>query len=122
MRSNLMKVHRTWARVSYMLWSENTSLVSVECSIATVQVVLLFGSETWNLSPSAMKCLDCFHLKAACYVTGMVPKRGVHSVWFYPLSNDTLEAAGLHTTKEYIDVRRQTIAPFIVNRPIFNLC
>ena len=44
------------------------------------------------------------------------------SVWTYPASADVLEVAGLYTIAEYIDVRRQTIAAFIVNRPIFDLC
>ena len=33
-----------------------------------------------------------------------------------------MEEVGLHTVEHYIDVRRQTIANFIVNRPIFKFC
>ncbi len=38
------------------------------CSIfykATVQLILLFGSKTWNLSPVNLKSLKGFHIKAA---------------------------------------------------------
>ena len=80
------------------------------------------GSETWNLSPSAMKCIEGFHLKAARRMTGVGHKRGAHGAWDYPLSKDVLEAAGLYTIKTYIDVRHQIIVAFIVNRPIFDLC
>ena len=52
----------------------------------------------------------------------MVSNRGTDGTWFYPLSKDVLEAAGLHTIKQYINVHRQTIASFIVNRPIFDMC
>jgi hypothetical protein len=122
-RANLMKARKVWSRVSRVLRAENAS--PRVCGMfykATVQAVLLFGSETWNLSPSTMKCLEGFHLKAARRLTGMMPTRGDRGTWHYPSSEDVLAAAGLHTIKHYIDVRRQTIAAFIVNRPIFDLC
>ena len=55
-------------------------------------------------------------------MSGMMPKKGNNNIWQYPSSADVLEKAGLHTIEHYIDVRRQTIAAFIVNRPIFELC
>ncbi len=33
-----------------------------------------------------------------------------------------LDAVGLHTIAHYMDVRKQTVANFIVNRPIWELC
>ena len=72
--------------------------------VVTVQMVILFGSETWKLSPLAMKCLDGFHLKAARRMTGMVLTRGADGTWFYPLLKDILEAASLHTITAYIHV------------------
>ncbi len=33
-----------------------------------------------------------------------------------------LDAAGLHTIAQYMDVHRQTVANFIVNRTIWELC
>ncbi len=35
---------------------------------------------------------------------------------------DVLNAAGLQTINHYMDVRWQTVANFIVNRPIWELC
>jgi hypothetical protein len=52
MRLNLKKAHKSWAQVSRVLRAENTS--PKVCGVfykATVQAVLLFGSETWKLSP-----------------------------------------------------------------------
>ena len=43
-------------------------------------------------------------------------------LWQYPASVDVLEEVGLHSVEHYIGVRRQTIANFIVNRPIFAYC
>ena len=90
---------------------------------ATVQAVLLFGSETWNLTPSAMKSLDGFHIRAAWRMaTVNKPVRRADGTWKYPSSEAVLEKVGLYTMSWYIDKRRQTIAAFIVNRPIFRYC
>ena len=67
MRSSLMKAYQSWARISCVLQAENAS--PCVCSLfykATVQAGLLFGSESWNISLSAIKCLEGFHLRAAC--------------------------------------------------------
>ena len=56
-------------------------------------------------------------------MTGMMPKKNASTdAWSYPASADVLESAGLHMIRQYIQVRRQTIALFIVTRPIFGLC
>ena len=89
---------------------------------ATVQAILLFGSETWSLSLSAIKCLEDFHLRAARRMAGMQPRKKRDGTWTYPSSEEVLEKAGLYTVSYYIEVRRQTILNFIVDRPIFHLC
>ncbi len=72
MQLNLKKAHKSWARVSCVLRVENASpKISGIFYIATVQAVLLFGSETWKLSPSSLKSLEGFHLRAACRMVGM---------------------------------------------------
>jgi hypothetical protein len=66
MRANLKKAHKSWARVSRVLRAEN-ALPKV-CGVfykAVVQAVLLFGSETWKLSPASLKSLEGFHFRAA---------------------------------------------------------
>ncbi|KAL7524098.1 hypothetical protein ACHAXR_001561, partial [Thalassiosira sp. AJA248-18] len=42
--------------------------------------------------------------------------------WTYPSSAVVLEEVGLRTIRQYIEVRRQTIAAYIVDRPIFGFC
>ncbi len=64
--ANLAKARKAWARVSLVLRAENAS--PKVCDVfytATIQAVLLFGSETWNLAPLGLKCLEGFHLWAA---------------------------------------------------------
>jgi hypothetical protein len=82
-----------------------------------VASVLLFGSETWVLPPSAYKALERFHVEAARHLTGMVP-REEKGEWVYPHSADVLAAAHLQTIEYYIQKRRHTIAQTIGNRKI----
>ena len=63
---------------------------------ATVQSVLLFGSKTWCLAPTALKSLERFHIKAARRMTGMLPKL-TSGRWKYPKTQTVLAAAGLRT-------------------------
>ena len=116
MRSNLRKARGCWARISRVLRAENASPQT--CGMfykATVQAVLLYGSETWNLSPSSQKRLEGFHIRAAWRMSGLRPEKKPDGSWTYPRSADVLEACGLYTIAHYMDVRRQTVANFIVN-------
>ncbi len=89
---------------------------------ATVQVVLLYGSGTWNLYPMSVKQLEGFHIRATWRMSGLQPEKKPDGSWLYPHSKDVLEAASLHTIAHYMDVCRQTVANFIVNQPIWGLC
>jgi hypothetical protein len=86
---------------------------------ATMQAVLLFGSETWKLSPLSLKSLERFHLRAACRMAGMQPTQNPDGMWMYPSSKDVLKMVGLKTIDHYIGVRRDPIARFIMDRPLF---
>jgi hypothetical protein len=123
MQSNLKKARGVRAWVSRVLRAENASPWT--CGMfykATVQAVLLYGSETWSLSPLSLKGLEGFHIRAAWRMSGLRPEEKPNGSWTYPRLIDVLKAAGLDTISHYMDVRRQTVANFIVNRPIFELC
>ena len=124
MRSNLKKARRVWARLSRVLNRENaSSRVCARFYIATVQAVLLFGSETWNITPTAMKRLEGFHIRAAYRMAvENRPRREPDGSWTYPSSEDVLKEVGLRNIDHYVEVRRQTIAKFVVNRPVFDFC
>jgi hypothetical protein len=123
MRRNLRKVHGCWAWVSCVLRAENVSpRTSRVFYKATVQAVLLYGSETWSLSPSSVKRLEGFHICAVWQMMGNRTKRNVDGSWTYPCSADVLNAAGLKTITHYMEVRQQTVTNFIINQPIYELC
>ena len=55
-------------------------------------------------------------------MAGMQPTWIPDGTWKFPSSKDVLKAVGLNTIDHYIGVRCETIARFIVDRPLFALC
>ena len=125
-RHNLRKARGVWKRFSVLLRREN--LPPRVCGMfykAVVQSVLLYGSETWTLSASSMKCLEGFHYLAACRMARVNrPRRarGDGTSWTYPSKDAVFDEVGLFPIAHYIRVRRQAVAAYIVNRPIFKQC
>ena len=88
---------------------------------AVVASQLLYGSETWVLPPSGLKCLEGFHVEAARRLTGMRPRK-VKGKWVNPHSADVPKAAWLCTVAECIARRRANIAKTIEGRKILEEC
>ena len=102
MRGNLANARRVWARISRVLRAENAS--ARVCGMfykATVQSVLLLGSETWVLSPATLQPLESFPVKAARRITCLLPKK-VGGTWKFPKTKTVLAADGLHTIEHYV--------------------
>ena len=59
--------------------------------------MLLFGSETWVLTPWLEKALEGFHHRAARRVAGMGPKRPQDGTWVLPTIGAALEMVVLET-------------------------
>jgi hypothetical protein len=123
-RAQLRKARATWARVGQVLRAENVPpRVAAKFYKAVVQAVLLYGSETWVLSATALASLEGFHIRAAYRMAVRhKPRRGPRHGWIYPKSKDVLEECGMSTLEEYITVRRQTIAVYVATRPILTEC
>ncbi len=68
-----------------------------------------------------MAYLEGFHLKAAWQMSGTWPQKRPDGMWKYPNLEKVLQDVGLQSISHYIGVRRQHIANFIVNWPIFQL-
>jgi hypothetical protein len=123
-RAQLRKARATWARVGQVLRRENaTPFVAARFYQAIVQAILLYGSETWVLTRTALARLEGFHIRAAYRMAKEhKPKRGPGNVWIYPKSEDVLRECGLKTMEEYVKIRRQTIAVYVATRPILAEC
>jgi hypothetical protein len=69
MQHQLHKAQGTWARIGQVLRSENpTPRVAAKFYKAVVQAVLLYGSETWNLTKAVLARLEGFHVRAAYHM------------------------------------------------------
>ncbi len=107
-----------------VLQADNTPpKVSAMFYKAVVQSVLLYGSESWNLTKTALARLEGFHIRAAYRMAKVhKPRRGLNHVWVYPATSDVLKECGMHTITHYISVRRETILQYVVDRPIHVAC
>jgi hypothetical protein len=123
-RAQMRKAPATWARVRQVLRSENVSpFVAARFYQAIVQAILLYGSESWVISTTAMARLEGFHIHCAYRMAKEhKPKRGPGGVWIYPRSVDVLKECGMKTMGEYILIRRQTIAVYVASGPILDEC
>ncbi len=107
-----------------VLHGENTApRIAAKFYKAVVQDVLLYGSETWNLTNSALARLKGFQVCAAYKMARKHrPKRDANGVWVYPKTADVLEECGMATIATYIRYRRQTIGVYMATRPVFKAC
>jgi hypothetical protein len=123
-RAQLRKARATWAWVGKVLRGENTSpTVAAKFYLAVVQAILLYGSETWVISPQAMAQLEGFHIRAMWSMAQRhKPRQGPQKEWVYPKSEDVLQECGMKTIAEYVQIRRQMIAVYVATRPILQEC
>ena len=77
---------------------------------AVLAAVLLYGSESWVLSPFALKILEGFHMDTARQMTDMHLQHQTVGPWIYPKSADVLKAACLRPVATYICRHRHNIA------------
>jgi hypothetical protein len=118
------KARGVWAGVGQVPHGENTApRIAAKFYKAVVQAVLLYGSETWNLTNWALARLKGFHVRAAYKMARKhQPKKGANGVCVYPTMADVLEECGMATIATYIQSCHQTLAVYMATRPIFKAC
>ena len=87
-----------------------------------MQQVLLFGAETWVVSPMMERALSAFLHEAARRLTGRQPRRGRDRECQYPSLEGAMEEAGLTDIRTSIQRRQNTVAQYIATRPLLDLC
>ena len=68
------------------------------------------------------RVLGSFHHRVAHRLTGRKTQKGRDGVWFYPPLEDAMAEAGLQEVETYVYLRQNTVAQYIVTRPIMELC
>ena len=85
MVGNLGKAQKSWGRLSWILSREGEDLkLSGIFYKAVAQAVLLFGAETWVLTPRMESALDSFQHRFVQRITGRQPRRQGDVSWEYP--------------------------------------
>jgi hypothetical protein len=98
-RQQLWKARGVWAQVGQVLRGENaTPWVAAKFYKAVVQAILLYGSEMWNLTASALARLEGFHIRSAYKMAQEhQPRQGANHIQTYPRLADVLEECGMRT-------------------------
>ena len=89
---------------------------------AVVQQVLLFGAETWVVSPRMERALSVFIHGAARQLTGRQQQRWRDGKWFYHSLDGAMKEAGLTNVRTSINRRQNMVAQYIATRPLLDLC
>ena len=74
-----------------------------------VQSVLLYGSETWVITPQVLQVLGSFHNRVARRISRRMPRLQANGVWFYPPIAEALSEAGLFPIEHYVQKRQRTL-------------
>ena len=98
---NLEKVRKSWGRLSQILIREGADpKVSGNFYKAVAQAVLLFGEETWVLTPRMERALDSFQHRVARRITGKQARRRTDGSWEYPPLAEALGEAGFQEIRK----------------------
>ena len=89
---NLAKARKSWGRMQGILRREGaTTRISGNFFKAVVPQVLLFGAETWVVTPKMEQALSAFLHGAARRLSGRQPRREKNGEWQYPSLEGAME-------------------------------
>ena len=119
----LRKAQMKWDRLSRILGREGEKTqVSRIFFKSVVQAVLLFGSETWVMTPRMGRTLGGFQHRVDRQISGRQPQLLQDGSWEYPPLEEAMWEAGLQEVESYVLRRQNTVAQYIATRPILGLC
>ena len=120
---NLAKARKSWGRLQGILRREGaTPRILGNFFKAVLQQVLLFGSETWVVTPKMERALSGFLHGAVRRLTGRQARRDKDGDWYYPSLEGAMKEAGLTDIRTSILKRQSTVAQYIATRPLLDLC
>ena len=123
MVGKLGKARKSWGRLSHILSREGADpKVSGNFYKAVAQAVLLFGAETWVLTPRMERALYSFQNRVAQRLTGRQPRRQGDGSWVYLPLPEEMGEAGFEGITKSVTRRQNTVAYYIATRTIMDLC
>ena len=82
--------------------------------------MLLFGAETWVLTPQIERALESFMHGAARRIMGKQPWIRWDGKWYYPSLAGAMKEAGFAEIRKPITNRQNTVAQYIAKQPIMD--
>jgi len=121
---NLTKARKRWGMVSRVLRRDGLRPKAAAMFYkAVVQAVLLYGAETWSVTPVMLRALRGFHHRVARQLTGKVGRYlPREDRWVYPPIDEALEEAGLFPIEVYLNRRQNHLVDYVATRPLLDLC
>ena len=121
---NMQRARQKWARASKILARQGASPKTCgHLYVAVVQSLLLYGAETWVITPDMLSLLSGFHNRCARRIAGMHPRLDRRTnIWVRGDMKEVTELTGLLPIEDYLEKRQHTIAQYVATRPIYDLC
>ena len=103
-------------------WEGANKILSQNLFKVVVQQVLLFGAETWVVTPIKERALNSFIHGAERHITGRQTRRGWDRTRFYSSLEGAMKEVGFTDVRTSINRRQNTVAQYIATRPLLDLC
>ena len=87
-----------------------------------MQLVLLYGSDSWVVTGDMLKVLTASHNRAAQHITGMRAKHGAGGELEYLSVYEAMDSVVLQPIRLCINRRQKTIAEKVAFRTVYELC
>ena len=119
----LGKARKSWGWLSRILSREGEDpKVLGHFYKAVEQAVLLFGAETWVLTPRMERALDSFQNRVVQRLIGRQLRRQGDGSSNYPPLEEEMGEKGFKGIRKLVTRRQNTVAQYIAMRPIMDLC
>ena len=120
---NLQKARKIWRKLSQILSREGADpKVSGNIFKAVTHAVLLFGAETWVITPRMERALSSFQHRVARRLTGRKLSIPGGGSWEYPSLEEEMVESGFEGIVTYITRSQNTVTQYIATQPILDLC
>ena len=111
-----------WKRIKIILIREGAGpRVSGFFFKTVVQPELLFGSDTWVVTPCMGRALGGFHYQVARRLTGPLLQRKTDGKWNYNLAVMAREGVRFHKMEEHIRRQQNTVTQYIATQSLIDL-
>ena len=120
---NLRRARQKWAWTTWVFSREGADArTSGRIYLAVVKSVMIYGSESWVLTPHMKRVLGGLFHRVARRLTGRQPRRGQEGGWVYPGTEDAMAETGLQEVENYVSCRQNTVTQYIATKPIMDRC